>query len=70
MGGVSSYKRKNPVFSIADLCGVDVPSRPYRFEIVYNLLSVRFNQRIRVRTYTDEQTPIDTLVPVFPGANW
>jgi len=56
--------------SIADLCGVDVPSRPYRFEVVYNLLSIRFNQRIRVRTYTDEQTPIDSICNIFPGANW
>jgi len=56
--------------SIADICGVDVPTRPYRFEVVYNLLSIRFNQRIRVRTYTDEQTPIDSVCGVFPGANW
>jgi len=56
--------------SIADICGVDVPSRPYRFEVVYNLLSIRFNQRIRVRTYTDEQTPIDSICSIFPGANW
>lgn len=56
--------------SIADICGVDVPSRPYRFEVVYNLLSVRYNQRIRVKTYTDEQTPIDSVTSVFPGADW
>lgn len=56
--------------SIVDLCGVDVPSRPYRFEVVYHFLSIRFNQRIRVRTYTDEQTPIDSLCSVFAGANW
>lgn len=56
--------------SLADICGVDVPSRPYRFEVVYNLLSIRYNQRIRVRTYTDEQTPIDSICSIFPGANW
>jgi len=56
--------------SIADICGVDVPSRPYRFEVVYNLLSLRYNQRIRVRTYTDEQTPIESICSIFPGANW
>jgi len=56
--------------SIADICGVDVPSRKYRFEVVYNLLSVRFNTRIRVKTYTDELTPIDSVVPIYAGANW
>jgi NADH dehydrogenase (ubiquinone) Fe-S protein 3 len=56
--------------SIADICGVDIPSKPYRFEVVYNLLSIRFNQRIRVRTYTDEQTPVESTCSIFPGSNW
>ncbi|OWK62695.1 NADH dehydrogenase [ubiquinone] iron-sulfur protein 3, mitochondrial [Lonchura striata] len=56
--------------SLADLTAVDVPSRQYRFEIVYNLLSLRFNSRIRVKTYTDELTPIDSAVPVHKAANW
>lgn len=56
--------------SVADICGVDVPARQYRFEVVYNLLSIRYNTRIRVKTYTDELTPIDSVVPIFEGANW
>uniref|UniRef100_A0A8C3NVZ5 NADH dehydrogenase [ubiquinone] iron-sulfur protein 3, mitochondrial n=28 Tax=Passeriformes TaxID=9126 RepID=A0A8C3NVZ5_9PASS len=56
--------------SLADLTAVDVPSRQYRFEIVYNLLSLRFNSRIRVKTYTDELTPVDSAVPVHKAANW
>jgi len=56
--------------SICDLTAVDVPSRQNRFEIVYNLLSVRFNSRIRVKTYTDEFTPIDSATEVYLGANW
>uniref|UniRef100_A0A8C3KIC6 NADH dehydrogenase [ubiquinone] iron-sulfur protein 3, mitochondrial n=3 Tax=Scolopacidae TaxID=8917 RepID=A0A8C3KIC6_9CHAR len=56
--------------SMADLTAVDVPSRQYRFEIVYNLLSLRFNSRIRVKTYTDELTPIDSAVSVHKAANW
>uniref|UniRef100_UPI00398EF18C NADH dehydrogenase [ubiquinone] iron-sulfur protein 3, mitochondrial n=1 Tax=Pristiophorus japonicus TaxID=55135 RepID=UPI00398EF18C len=56
--------------SLADETAVDVPSRPFRFEIVYNLLSLQFNSRIRVKTYTDELTPLDSLVPVFQAANW
>ncbi|XP_078077460.1 NADH dehydrogenase [ubiquinone] iron-sulfur protein 3, mitochondrial [Mustelus asterias] len=56
--------------SLADETAVDIPSRPFRFEIVYNLLSLQFNSRIRVKTYTDELTPLDSLVPVFKAANW
>ncbi|XP_013407614.1 NADH dehydrogenase [ubiquinone] iron-sulfur protein 3, mitochondrial-like, partial [Lingula anatina] len=56
--------------NISDLCAVDVPSRQYRFEIVYNLLSLRFNTRIRVKTYTDEITPMESICPVFRGADW
>jgi NADH dehydrogenase (ubiquinone) Fe-S protein 3 len=56
--------------NIVDLCGMDVPSRKYRFEVAYNLLSLRFNARIRVKTYTDELTPLDSSVEIFRGANW
>jgi len=55
---------------LMDMTAVDVPSRPYRFEIVYNLLSLRYNSRIRLKTYTDELTPLDSAVPVFQSANW
>lgn len=37
---------------------------------MYNLLSLRFNSRIRVKTYTDELTPVDSAVPVHIAANW
>ncbi|XGW24923.1 hypothetical protein V3C99_006399 [Haemonchus contortus] len=52
------------------VCGVDVPTRKNRFEVVYSLFSVRFMARIRVRTYTDEVAPIDSITGVFRGANW
>jgi len=55
---------------VTDIAGVDVPTREYRFEIVYNLLSLRYNQRIRVKTYTDELSPIDSSCEVFAGSNW
>uniref|UniRef100_R4WDJ1 NADH dehydrogenase [ubiquinone] iron-sulfur protein 3, mitochondrial n=1 Tax=Riptortus pedestris TaxID=329032 RepID=R4WDJ1_RIPPE len=61
----------NAQFSVlTDIAGVDVPSRKYRFEIVYNLLSLRFNSRIRVKTYTDELTPIDSANEIYKAANW
>uniref|UniRef100_A0A9L0I867 NADH dehydrogenase [ubiquinone] iron-sulfur protein 3, mitochondrial n=1 Tax=Equus asinus TaxID=9793 RepID=A0A9L0I867_EQUAS len=56
--------------SLADLTAVDIPTRQNRFEIVYNLLSLRFNCRIRVKTYTDELTPIESAVSVHKAANW
>ncbi|XP_037548070.1 NADH dehydrogenase [ubiquinone] iron-sulfur protein 3, mitochondrial [Nematolebias whitei] len=56
--------------SFIDLTAVDVPSRQNRFEIVYNLLSLRFNSRIRIKTYTDELTPIDSTVSIHKAANW
>ncbi|XP_069037829.1 NADH dehydrogenase [ubiquinone] iron-sulfur protein 3, mitochondrial [Lepisosteus oculatus] len=56
--------------SLADLTAVDIPSRQNRFEIVYNLLSLRYNSRIRVKTYTDELTTVDSAVPVHQAANW
>lgn len=39
-------------------------------QIVYNLLSIRFNQRIRVKTYTDELTPVESVTCIFAGADW
>ncbi|KAK6472950.1 NADH dehydrogenase [Huso huso] len=56
--------------NLTDQTAVDVPSRQNRFELVYNLLSLRFNSRIRIKTYTDELTPVDSAVPVHLAANW
>ena len=55
---------------LIDICGVDYPSRPERFEVVYHLLSMRLNQRIRVKVATDEGTPVASVVDVFVAANW
>ncbi|KAM5249112.1 NADH dehydrogenase [ubiquinone] iron-sulfur protein 3, mitochondrial [Ctenodactylus gundi] len=56
--------------SLADLTAVDIPTRQNRFEIVYNLLSLRFSSRVRVKTYTDELTPVESAVSVYKAANW
>lgn len=61
---------KTQFHSFTDITAVDIPSRQYRFEIVYNLLSVRYNNRIRIKTYTDELTPIESACSVYEGANW
>lgn len=53
-----------------DLCGVDYPAREKRFDVVYHLLSPRHNRRIRVKVATDETTPVPSVIPVFPAADW
>ena len=55
---------------LIDICGVDYPARERRFDVVYHLLSVRQNQRVRVTLETDETTPVPSVVDVFPAANW
>ena len=55
---------------LMDVCGVDFPDRPERFEVVYNLLSLTHNRRIRVKTRTGEQTAMPTVTGVFNSAGW
>ena len=55
---------------LVDLCGVDYPERPERFEVVYNLLSHRHNLRIRIKTSTDEDTPVPSVSGLFSSAAW
>src|SRR5690606_30817081 len=50
--------------------GVDYPSRDKRFDVVYHLLSPRQNMRIRLRVMTHEATPVPSLTPIYPGADW
>lgn len=52
------------------ISGVDFLDREERFDIVYELLSIRYNTRIRVKTYTNEVNPIFSVVSLFPCANW
>jgi NADH-quinone oxidoreductase subunit C len=55
---------------LIDICGVDYPARPERFDVVYHLLSPRLNQRIRVKVHTDDVTPVASSVEIFAAANW
>ncbi len=55
---------------LMDLCGTDWPNRPPRFEVVYNLLSLSRNQRIRVIVSTDAATPVPSVVGIWPCATW
>lgn len=56
--------------SLIDIAVVDLPEKKYRFEISYNLLSVFYNLRIRVKTYTDEFKSLPSVTQLFSSANW
>jgi len=65
--------RENPDFRftiLLDICGVDWPQREQRFDVVYHLLSITQNQRVRVKVMTDEDTPVPSVVSVFSAAGW
>ena len=55
---------------LVDVCGVDWPDRPKRFDVVYNLLSLKNNQRARVKVQTDESTPVPSAASVYSAATW
>jgi NADH-quinone oxidoreductase subunit C len=55
---------------LIDICGVDYPDNDERFEIVYHLLSMKQNQRVRIKLTADEESPVPSVSAVFPCANW
>ncbi len=70
---VLSFLRDDPLckFSVLiDLCGVDYPSRGRRFDVVYHLLSMHNNMRVRVKAALGEDETIPTATSVYPGADW
>ncbi len=65
--------RDHPDFlfeQVMELCGVDWPEREQRFDVVYCLLSVSLNHRVRVIIKTDEATPVPSVSTVWPVATW
>lgn len=55
---------------LVDICGADYPERPKRFDVVYNLLSLVHNQRVRIKVKADSLTPIPSVTGVYNSANW
>lgn len=55
---------------LVDLCGVDYPDRDMRFEVVYILLSLTLNQRIRVKIAVADGVPVPSVTGVFSSAGW
>ncbi len=71
--GAMRTLRDDPRFAMAqvmDICGVDWPDRAERFDVVYNLLSVALNRRLRVIVRTDETTPVPSVHTLWPAATW
>jgi len=65
--------RDDPRFAfeqMMDLCGVDWLERAERFDIVYNLLSVSLNQRVRIIVTSDTTTPVPSIHSIWPVATW
>ena len=55
---------------LVDVCGVDYPERDERFDVVYNLLSMTHNRRVRVKVATDEVVPVPSVTGVYSAAGW
>lgn len=55
---------------LVDICGADYPERAQRFDVVYNLLSVKQNRRVRVKIQTDADTPVPSITSLFASAGW
>ncbi|HLO20298.1 MAG TPA: NADH-quinone oxidoreductase subunit C [Sphingomicrobium sp.] len=55
---------------LMEMAGVDYPDRPERFEVVYHLLSLTKNRRIRVKVSTDEASPVPSVTGLWPVAGW
>jgi NADH-quinone oxidoreductase subunit C len=65
--------RDDPRFAFEqcmDICGVDWPDQPERFEVVYNLLSLAHNHRLRVVVTTDAHSPVPSIAGIYASATW
>ena len=56
--------------TLVDICGVDWPERAKRFDVVYHLLSLGQNMRLRVHVHVSEDEAVPSIVAVYPAANW
>ena len=55
---------------LLDVCGADYPDREERFEVIYHLLSLTKNTRVRVKVTTDEVQPVPSVIEIYPSAGW
>jgi len=62
--------RKCQFAQLVDICAIDYPQRPQRFEVVYHLLSMTHNQRVRIKVMVDGTTPLPSVTGIYSCANW
>ena len=55
---------------MVDITAIDYPSRPLRFDVVYNLLTLQYNGRLRIKVAVNEVTPIPSSVVLFSSSGW
>ena len=55
---------------LSEICAVDYINKKKRFEIIYNLLSIRFNSRLKIKISLNELQPIDSIIVIYKSANW
>lgn len=70
---ILTYLKDHKDFSfkqLIDLCGVDYIQRSERFEVVYHLLSLKYNLRLRIKLTTTEEMPVPSVTSVYSAANW
>ncbi|VAV98980.1 NADH-ubiquinone oxidoreductase chain C [hydrothermal vent metagenome] len=67
---MEKLRDKHEYQQLVEIAGVDYPDRPERFEIVYHLLSLTKNHRIRIKVLTDEDTPVPTVTHIWEVAGW
>jgi len=68
-----TFLRDDPAMrfhQLIDVCGADYPERAQRFDVVYHLLSMVRNHRVRLKVQTDEDTAVPSVTSVFPAADW
>ncbi len=70
LGVMTALKTRFGFQQVLDVCGADYPDREERFEVVYHLLSLTRNARLRVKVATDEVQPVPSVVEIYPSAGW
>lgn len=69
-GVMTALKTRFGFQQLLDVCGADYPDREERFEVVYHLLSLTRNARLRVKVAADEVQPVPSMVEIYPSAGW
>lgn len=67
---ILKYHFKYQVKVLTCISGVDYSANLYRFQIVYELLSIKYNTRVRIKILVDELTAVHSVEKIFPAASW